>query len=104
MCGRGLIRGGRVLKRGVQKRSGRKGSKILFASLNSESSIIFDNNLNNNYIQSVLTEECSCILSVTILTVSITLTVTPFNLKVQVEALKQPASMNSVVDSCTKRT
>ena len=47
-----------------------------FASLNSKSNVIFDNALNNNSLRSVLAEECSCILFVTIFTVSFTLTVT----------------------------
>ena len=56
------------------------------ADLNSESNIIFDNNLNNNYL---------CVLFVTGFTVGFTLTFTPICLKVQVEELRYFVRVNS---------
>ena len=70
-----------------------------FPSLNSEVSIFFDSNLNNNYVGSFHANMCSCMLVVNSFTVSLTFTVnsftvsltfivTPFTLKVQVVALR----------------
>ena len=65
--------------------SKRKIQNSQFASLNSEGNIIFYNNLNNNYYGEFL-QKSARESFVTSFTVSFTLAVIVFSLKVQVEA------------------
>ena len=58
------------------------------ASLNSESNIIFDKVLKTTYDQFLQKSAHSSASSLTSLTFSFTLNVTPFSLKVQVEAFR----------------